>query len=246
MTINVPIPLSQKTSNDNEDAKEESYFNSLHCFEAVPFSVYDFINGLLVALLISLNTICIIREKHIGSKFLQNLSGGGSSVYWLANYIFDIAVYYIVIVIIVGILSLVVMTTNDKQSEAYLLLGSSPISTSKMFDLTVFLVISVYSWATCAYLWSYLFSSDVSGFVASFVIMASATFFDMIMVFIKKLHYNYKCDQFTEECLKTKIEIFSDVSRVLLVFFFPNIAVKRAFFGLKVRGLDCPEKFFCE
>jgi len=31
------------------------------CLEGMPFSNYDFINGILVALLISLNTICLVR-----------------------------------------------------------------------------------------------------------------------------------------------------------------------------------------
>ena len=48
-----------------------SDLDTLQCIEGVPFSNYDFVNGLLVAFLVSFSVMNIIRERNNGSKFLQ-------------------------------------------------------------------------------------------------------------------------------------------------------------------------------
>ncbi len=64
-TIYVPVEsqfdIDRKGMQELIFEDESSMLNELQCLEGIPFSNYDFINSILIALLISLSTISLIR-----------------------------------------------------------------------------------------------------------------------------------------------------------------------------------------
>ncbi len=80
--------------------------------------------------------------------------------------------------------------------------------------------------------------------MALFGVLATASFFDMVMVYVKYIDQLSSCDlsEDNPECSKSKAAIFSDLVRSVLVVVFPNIGVKRAFYGMKVSNFECNNK----
>jgi hypothetical protein len=222
-TINAPIAVSKI---EESDINTEG-LQSLDCFESIPFSFLDFINGIIIAFVISLTTIHIVREKRNGSKSLQLLSGTHYSIYWLANYLFDMLVYVVIISFMILALKIVALSsptsTNDTNILAYK--GSS------LFYLFVFMILTCASWATLSYIWSNLFKSDIIAFVVLFILLAFATLLDMIFVLVGFFTGNL-FSNFTKNPVNTAMQIL----RTLFAIFFPNIAVKRTIFNLKLQN----------
>jgi len=182
------------------------------------------LNGLLISFLISLNTIVLIRERNSGSKSLQLLHGTHFAIYWLANYIFDLLVYFISILSI--LITLQIVSSFDEQNDAYLLLGSRG---ENFIYMLIFLAFSSLSWPVFAYIWSFLFKRDIVGFVVLFLVLSCAIFLDMIMVILQLVFLN-------SEVYKSW-KTFADVSRTLLALFFPGVTTKKAFYNLKKQSL---------
>ena len=230
----------------NKNKRFSSYSKQIfQCVEGIPFSNLDFVNGILIAFLISLTTICMTRERKTGSKKLHILSGTHFTVYWFSNYLFDFSFHFISSLIIVITLKITSMVSNA-DNEAFILL-KEPNSTNLLY-LFIFLILSSFSWSTFAYLWSFFFKSDMVAFVVLFITLSVINFLDMIMVYISYFNditTSSKCwieNKTGEDCAKTSTQIFSELSRLFFLMFCPNIAVKRAVYSMKATNFNCNDK----
>ena len=115
---------------------------------------------MIVAFIISIFVMHMASERLNGSKLLQMLSKVHYSVYWLANYIFDLMICLVNISSMVFILKLVSMAKNDPTSEVHAVAANDSLG-------YFFLILFFSSFACCslAYFWSFFFKSDIIGFV---------------------------------------------------------------------------------
>ncbi len=170
----------------------------------------------------------------------QILSGTHVSVYWTANYIFDFFMYLFNILTMLTVLSIVSSLTSNKNSEAFILMRSHP---ENFFYLLGFLVVASFAWSTFAYVCSFFFKSEVAGFSVLFGILSVANFMDMIFGYVNYFHNMASCSvNFTDgkmSCTKSDEKVLFEIVRLINLFVFPNIPVKRAFYGLKVESYHC-------
>lgn len=247
-TINSPInALDNVTSNLSFDSLQV-----LSCIEAMPFSYIDFVDSIIVAFMISITVFHLARERRNGSKFLQLLSGTHYlvlsislynqlynfdcyfKIYWLANLLFDMMVFFFNISLLTIILRLVSYSITDQANDTLLLAHKNSI----LFDYFLFLFLSSFSWATLTYLWTFLFKSDIISFLVLFLLLGFASFFDMMFVFIQFVRSGMNSlAQASGRDHATGGDFF-DVIRVVFAILFPNVTVKRAIYNLKLQNLD--------
>lgn len=224
VTTNAPVSIPDNSTNIDPTSINLDLMN---CLDGMPFSYLDLINGLIIAFVISVTTIHLIRERINGSKSLQLLSGTHYSTYWLSNLIFDLMVYLFVISSLVVAIKVVAMTKDDEDTNETVIIGRDGYTLAYMF---LFMVISSFSWATLSYVWSFLFKSDVVGFIVLLLVLGFACLFDMTAGYLRFFDIAISGGGGT----LTRI---SDVIRYIFAFLFPNIAVKRAMFNLKLQKL---------
>ena len=219
-TINAPV---KAVLNSNFDPRDLDIFG---CLESIPFSLLDFINSIIIALIISLSTIHLTRERKNGSKALQLLSGTHFTTYWIANYIFEYLVYFFNIVLMVVAIKVVSMVMKSETTSEAVMIGSDAESLGYLF---LFLAISCLSWAALSSFWSFLFKSDIVGFVVLLIVLSVAAFLDMVSV-ILKLFGSIGPNE-------TKVlGQVADILRIVFTILFPNVAAKRAIYNLKIRN----------
>ena len=219
-TINAPVTVLENSSSNFSFGQ----LQVLNCIEAMPFSFIDFIDGVIVAFIISVCTIHVTREKRNGSKFLQLLSGTHYITYWASNYLFDVLVFFINISTIILALKLVSLTISDTANDT-LVLANDGLT---LFNLFTFMFFCSFSWATLAYIWSFIFKSDVIAFLTLFLVLGCAVFFDMILVIVG----------FFNAGLNDSFRRITEGLRIFFSIFFPNVTVKRAIYNLKLQHLD--------
>ena len=118
---NSPFPLTFKEKNDKKTRNG--------------FSLVFFISIALSLIPANFITI-IVREKENKSKHLQKLSGSSIYVYWLNNYIFELAKYYIVL----GICLLILFLLNYYEKYLFILyIFYGPALVSFTYVLSYFL-----------------------------------------------------------------------------------------------------------
>ena len=71
------------------------FFQWIFCFDTIPVSLFNFINGIIASIFISLLTLNLVRERTSRSKNLQLLTGLSKFTYWLSNALYDFIVSYI-------------------------------------------------------------------------------------------------------------------------------------------------------
>lgn len=219
---------------EKESGIPQGVFDILQCVEGIPFSFIDLFNGYVIAFLMGLNAIHVTRERSNGSKRLQLLQGTHFITYWVSNYIFDFVINLISIGTIVT--TLVVVASLNGDSEAFVLLGTYEINA---FYLFAFMVISSLSWSTFAYLWSFLFKSDIVAFVVLYLVLAAVATVDMVMAFLYLIWFQNKLEQ-------ASMYTFQEVFRTIFALVFPNIPVKRAIFYLKVQNIEQCVQFLAD
>jgi hypothetical protein len=224
-TINKPIVVIPNEASSMQNNKNIDVIN---CLEVMPFSFLDFIEGIIIAFVISLSTIHITRENRNGSKSLQLLSGTHYVTYWFSNYIFDYAIHYINITSLIIALKMVIYFVKDEANDTFLIAEKN----STLFNLYLFLLLTSLSWSTLSYLWSFKFKSDIIAFISLFMVLSFASLLDMILVFIKFF------DQFNRqiEFGVGRVTILCDLLRDILTILCPNVAAKRATFNLKIQN----------
>lgn len=117
--------------------------------------------------------IHVTRERVNGSKKLQLLNGTHFTTYWLSNYLFDLTTCFINISSMVFIIKMVDLAKNDPTTEL-----SSIASSNSLGYFYLMLLISSLAWCSLAYVWSFLFRSDIISFVILFIILSLFAFLD--------------------------------------------------------------------
>ena len=84
VTINQPI-LTPSTS----FTTLERFFELIYCFDTLPTSLFNFLNSILAAIVISILIVPTIQERVNRSKDLQLLTNLSKGTYWLSNVLFD-------------------------------------------------------------------------------------------------------------------------------------------------------------
>lgn len=115
---------------------------------------------------------------------------------------------------------------DDSSNEA-VIIGRNSATLGYFF---LFMLLSSFSWASLAYLWSFLFKSDIICFLTLFLLLAFSSFFDMTFVYVK----------FIAGATNAGFPVgdIIDPLRVIFAILFPNVAVKRAIYNLKLQNLD--------
>ena len=164
--------------------------------------------------MIAIMTMNISKERINGSKQLQLLSGTHYGTYWLSNYLHDMPIYIFNVVSLSIVLVIVNAVKNDSSNEMDAIAGNS----DSMGAFFLLLLISSFTWCTWAYLWSFLFKTDIIGFVVLLILLGFLTFFEGILTFLQILLVDGKGKQTEGSALVSAI-------RGLLALVFPNITV---------------------
>jgi len=196
----------------------------LACIDSFPVSLLNFINAVIVAFMISIMVMHVARERTNGSKQLQMLSGLHYGTYWFSNFLFDMAIYIFNISTMVFFLKMVDLGKNDTSSETYAIAGDQTLG-----YFYLLLLFSSLSWCVYAYIWSFLFKTDIICFVVLLIILGFAAFLDSIWVFIQLLVLDGSKTPTPGSNLLFTI-------RIIFTLLFPNIVIKRGLYNLKIRS----------
>ncbi len=217
-TTNIPIQSNNSLGGTN------NYLEVLACIDSFPVSLLNFINAIIVAFMISIMVMHVARERTNGSKQLQMLSGLHYGTYWISNFLFDMAIYIFNISTMVFFLKMVDLGKNDTSSETYAIAGDQTLG-----YFYLLLLFSSLSWCVYAYIWSFLFKTDIICFVVLLIILGFAAFLDSIWVFIQLLVLN-------GSQTPTPGSNFLFTIRIIFTLLFPNIVIKRGLYNLKIRS----------
>ena len=223
-TYNTPISATSVSTTSTN-----SFIDVLPCMDTLPYSLLNLGNSIIVGLIISLLVVHVGREKGNGSKGLQLLSGTHFITYWIANYLFDLAVCIFNAAALVAMIKLVNAVKNDSTIEIY----SVGIDTQIDYLLLV-LIFSAFSWPILAYIWTFLFKSEVIGFVVLVIVLGIGAFLDMAWAFIQIIVEVTAATNGTSTSSSTNT--FFIAFRWLLTIIFPNVTIKRAIFDLKINN----------
>jgi hypothetical protein len=218
-TVNSPLKSTISTGGFS------GFIDVLPCFDSMPSTLFNFIDSVIVAFMIAIVTMNVSRERLNGSKQLQLLSGTDYYTYWLSNYMIDWPVYLINVVSLVIVLVIVNAAKNDSTNELYAYAGNSN-SAGYFFLLLLF---SSLAWCPLAYLWSFLFKSDIVGFVFLVIMLTFLAFLDMVLTFVVILLVN------GSGTLSGGARAINGV-KGLLALIFPNVTVRRGLFNIKVQA----------
>lgn len=217
-TENVPLASNNTLSGSN------NYLEVLACLDSFPVSLLNFFNSIIVAFMIGIMVIHVGRERINGSKQLQMLSGLTWLTYWISNFLFDILIHLINISLIVIALKIVDAIKNDESSEIKAIAGDETLG-----HFYFFLLISIFSWTILSFVWSFLFKSEIIGFVVLVIILGFAAFLDTIWTFLELLIQG-------DSKTRSSGANFFYALRIIFALVFPNVTVKRALYNLKIRS----------
>jgi hypothetical protein len=227
-TINAPIS-SQSThkSNENSSLPIDNNQDLTRCIDMLPFSIADHLISVTISVLISLVCIHITREKSNGSKSLQMLSGTHFLTYWSSNYLFDMMLYLISIIVMLAALTISSLARGVVDTDAYIL----SLVDANLLHTFMFMLINALSWPLVAYLCSFKFKSDIIAFIVVFIVLNLALLFDLICVLII-------LSGPSSSTLSNVLHSVVNITRTLLLIVFPNIQAKRAVFNIGLRKND--------
>jgi hypothetical protein len=214
-TYNSPISSSSLLSGND-------LLDVLACIDILPVSLLSLTTSILIGFSISLMVIHVGKERTNGSKRLQMLSGVHYSMYWIANHVFDLIICLFHAASIVSMIKVLDLTRNDTTNEIHSFSDSESLG-----FLFLLLLFSTFSWTTLAYIWSFLFKSEVVGFVVLVILLTVAALFDMLWGLLEFF--------LTVAGTKTELIRFFVALRWIFTIIFPNVTIKRAMFDIKLR-----------
>ena len=215
-TINSPLSSDFLSNATN-------FLEILACVDSLPVTLLNFINAVIVAFIISFTVIHVARERTNGSKQLQQLSGIHYVTYWISNYLFDMLVMLFQISMLVIMLKIVDAIKTDPTNEVHAIAGDNTLG--YVFLLFLF---SCFSWCTLAYLWSFLFKTDIMGFVILVIILGFIAFLDIILVFVELLLVSSNNNK------SNGLSNLVHGIRLIFALVLPNITIKRGMYNLKI------------
>jgi hypothetical protein len=65
------------------------FFELIFCFDTIPVSLFNFINGIIASIFISILSLNIIHERNSRAKNLQLLTGVSKFTYWFSHALYD-------------------------------------------------------------------------------------------------------------------------------------------------------------
>jgi len=80
------------------------FFELIFCFDTIPVSLFNFINGIIASIFISILSLNIIHECISHAKNLQLLTGLSKFTYWFSNAVYD----FILCLLLCSILTIIV------------------------------------------------------------------------------------------------------------------------------------------
>lgn len=164
------------------------------------------------------------RERANGSKQLQFLTGTHYVTYWTSNFIFDLCVYFIIVSSMMIALKIVNAIRNDPSAEIY------PIASDDSLGYLFFLMlVAMFSWCSYAYMWSFLFKSEIIGFVVLAILLGFMAFLDVIWIFLQLLLLNGGTEPTDGSRAIQGI-------RYVFAVLFPTVTIKRGFYNLKIQN----------
>ena len=147
--------------------------------------------------------------------------------YWLSNFIFDMTIFIFSISTMILALKIVSLIRGSQDtSDIYIIAYKG----STLAYLFFFMFLVSFSWTTMAYVCSFFFKSDIIGFLVVLLVLGFACFFDMLVGYLKFLDVGLSGGKVGT------LGRTSDVIRYIFAFLFPNVAVKRAIFLLKLQN----------
>lgn len=121
-------------------------------------------------------------------------------------------------------LKIVNSARNDPSAEIYAIANDSTLG-----YLYFFMLISMFSWCAYAYMWSFLFKSEIIGFVVLAILLGFMAFLDVIWIFLQLLLLNGDTEP-------TGGSRAMQAIRFIFAFLFPSVNLKRGFYNLKIRN----------
>ena len=100
VTTNYPIIIT----NTGSSTGQTYFFQLILCFDTIPVALFNFINGIIAAIFISILSYNIIHERLSRSRNLQLLTGLSKFTYWFSNALYD----FILCLILCSLLTIVV------------------------------------------------------------------------------------------------------------------------------------------
>jgi hypothetical protein len=91
---------------------EERFFQILYCFDTIPVSLFNFLNGIVAALFMSILIVPLIQERISHSKDLQLLTNLSKKSYWFSNIIFDLSLCLILCSLLTIIVKVRIIFSN--------------------------------------------------------------------------------------------------------------------------------------
>jgi hypothetical protein len=147
--------------------------------------------------------------------------------YWLSNFIFDMIVFIFSISTMILALKIVALARSGEDTSDTYIIGHKGSTLAYLF---LFMILVSFSWTILAYVCSFFFKSDIIGFVVVLLVLGFACFFDMLVGYLKFLDVGLSGGKVGA------LGRASDVIRYIFAFLFPNVAVKRAMFNLKLQN----------
>ena len=99
LTTNQPLLISTGTLGG-----QTLFFQMIFCFDTIPVSLFNFINGIIVSIFIALLVLNLVRERTSRSKDLQLLSGLSKFTYWFSHAMCD----FILCLMVISLLTVIV------------------------------------------------------------------------------------------------------------------------------------------
>jgi hypothetical protein len=214
-TYNEPIVSASTYSLSNSN-----FLDLLSCVDIIPFTLVNFFTSMIVAFMIAIMTMHVSKERINGSKQLQYLSGTHYMTYWFSNFLYDWPIFFFNISCIMLCMMIMGYALNDVGNEVY----GIGTNSSLMGQLFFLIVLSSFSWCMWAYVWSFLFKSDIVGFIVLLIMLVFLAFMEGIMSFVQLLLNGGSGSRFVS------------ILRGILALIFPNITIKRGIYDLKIQS----------
>ena len=147
----------------------------LYCFEVFPVSLFSFLNSILATIFIGILLLTLVSERLNHSKDLQLLTNLPRRTYWLSNWLFDLALCFIISCLLTIIVKIGGEATSKTQSEARIYRDGTALG----YFLILYLLYSLAS-LPFMYLFSFIPRTSVIGVTNFFILNVIANVIDAV------------------------------------------------------------------
>ncbi|CAF2897084.1 unnamed protein product [Rotaria sp. Silwood2] len=222
-TINQPI----LTYSESVTARA-IFYDRIYCFDTVPLSLLNFINGVIASIFISILVLNVIRERISHSKDLQLLTNTSKKLYWFSNFLYDLTLCLIISALLTIVVKIGSVAHPNSEVEVHIYQGTEQIG-------YFFLLYVMYSLTSLPFVYSYSFipESELIGFIMFLIANVLACFFDMVLGFIAV--FSQASPSSSPDQMSTTTQVML-ILRSILAGFFPTVNFKQALFNIRLRS----------